>query len=161
MAINCWNIIETKQDLQEFLDMVGLFHDSCIKEIRYKSGAFVDESLDMHPINDKRILSLVLQLQNCRIPMIVLEFIGLKKLQLCPVDESYTSEILEASMFFENGCIYWCDDYASSTKDFDATIRTMVCAERCSWCKIDGYMGKEDFFIKKDTEITLNVSVTQ
>ena len=50
-----WNEIINNKTLKEFNEKLSYFHDSCIKEIHYLSGAYVDERLDMYPINDCRI----------------------------------------------------------------------------------------------------------
>ncbi len=51
-----WNEITTEKDLNSFMDVMCYFHDSCLKEIKYISGAYVNEKLSMIPVNDKRIL---------------------------------------------------------------------------------------------------------
>lgn len=38
-----WKIISTDEEIRTFLDFVSCFHDSCIKEMHYISGAYVDE----------------------------------------------------------------------------------------------------------------------
>lgn len=56
-----WEIIHTNSEILKFMESVCYFHDSCIKEIRYISGAYVGENLSMHPLNDRRILRVVIQ----------------------------------------------------------------------------------------------------
>ena len=51
-----WNKINTEQELDNFLELCGGFHDCCLKELRYISGAFVNQNLGMYPINDQRKL---------------------------------------------------------------------------------------------------------
>ena len=48
-----WNEINNDKDLNSFMDMHYGFHDSCVKELKYISGAYVDENLSMHPIKNK------------------------------------------------------------------------------------------------------------
>ncbi len=38
-----WNEIKNQTERQNFRDALWFFHDSCIKEIRYLSGAYVPE----------------------------------------------------------------------------------------------------------------------
>ena len=85
-----WNEVLDKNDLQCFMNEIGYFHDSCIKEMRYLSGAYVDDDLAMHPVNDKRILNVIIQRQFEDVSMIEMQFIGLKCLKLFPIDEEYT-----------------------------------------------------------------------
>ena len=56
-----WNEIKCETDLRNFMDMHNRFHDSCLKEFKFISGAYVNEDLSMHPINDKRIIKIIIQ----------------------------------------------------------------------------------------------------
>ena len=58
-----WNEITDENSLKEFMERVSFFHDSCIKEMHYLSGAYVNENLDMYPVNDRRILRVIIQRQ--------------------------------------------------------------------------------------------------
>ena len=55
-----WNEITDENSLKEFMERVSFFHDSCIKEMHYLSGAYVNENLDMYPVNDRRILRVII-----------------------------------------------------------------------------------------------------
>ena len=127
-----WNEINTEQELFAFLKLYSNFHDCCLKEMRYISGAFVNLNSEMHPINDKRKLYIVFQGQCADITSIEMEFSGLIKLNLIPVDETYTCEILDISMFFENGKIYWgdSDEFFVQRELYDGT---WLCAEKVRW----------------------------
>ena len=85
-----WNEIIDDNDLRNFMERVGYFHDSCIKELKYLSGAYVNEELSMYPINDRRVLNVIIQCQFEDFSMIEMEFEGLKYLKLFPVDDKYT-----------------------------------------------------------------------
>lgn len=60
------------------MERVYDFHDSCVKEMSYISGAYVDDSLSMYPLNDRRILRVVIQRQFDENSMIEMEFQGFK-----------------------------------------------------------------------------------
>ena len=77
-----WMEIFNEKDLKKFMDNVGFFHDSCIKEIKYLSGAYVNENLSMHAVNDQRILSVIIHRQYKNNTMFEMEFRGLKYLKL-------------------------------------------------------------------------------
>ncbi len=47
------NRVLDKKGVTELNKIFGGFHDSCIKEMRYISGAYVSEDLSMLPINKK------------------------------------------------------------------------------------------------------------
>ena len=85
-----WNEIIDDNDLRNFMERVGYFHDSCIKELKYLSGAYVNEELSMYPINDRRVLNVIIQCQFEDFSMIEMEFEVLKYLKLFPVDDKYT-----------------------------------------------------------------------
>ena len=81
-----WNEIHNETELKRFLDRMQQFHDSCLKELRYTSGAYVDERLSMYPLNDVRTLTVVIQRQFRDPTTIEMEFRGLRFLWLRPVD---------------------------------------------------------------------------
>ena len=120
--MNTWNKILSEQDLAEFAALTGHFHDGCVKELRYVSGAYVAPNLNMYPLNDRRVLRMVIQCQSKEHPVIELEFAGLKSLSLSPVGTDYTCEISTAVMRMEDGCFCWSDDG-------DTTVR----AEKLRW----------------------------
>ena len=140
-----WNEIISKEDIDNFMCSFGHFHDSCIKEIRYASGAYVDDNLSMHPINNKRIVDIIFQRQ-CKNPaVIVMRFIGANVLHLVPLNESYTCEIHEATMFIENGLIYWIDSNILA-EETSAYSGTWICSEKIQWRVMDEYIGSNDVF---------------
>ena len=84
-----WNEITDENSLKEFMERVSFFHDSCIKEMHYLSGAYVNENLDMYPVNDRRILRVIIQRQYEEDSMIEMEFQGLKYLKLFQGDMNF------------------------------------------------------------------------
>ena len=142
-----WNEIVDEKDIQNFMNKVIFFHDSCIKELRYSSGAYVTSDLNMYPINDKRILDIIIQRQFEELPMIEMQFIGLKYLKLFPNDEEYTCEILDSKMFIKDDSIYWCDSGDFTENDFENYEGTLVCASKFRWRAIENKMGNEEFYV--------------
>lgn len=142
-----WNEITNENDLKSFMDMCGGFHDSCIKELKYISGAYVSEDLSMHPINDRRFLKLIFQRQFKNPSAIEMEFIGLKYLKMYPNDENYTCEILDATMILKEDCIFWCDCGGLSEDDLKNYEGTLICAAKVRWRAADEYIGPKEVFI--------------
>ena len=101
-----WETIRTSDDILRFMEKMCYFHDSCIKEMHYISGAYVGEGFAMYPLNDRRVLRMVIQRQCAKNAMIEMEFQGLKCLKLAPADEDYTCEILDSTMIIKDGNIY-------------------------------------------------------
>lgn len=144
-----WNSINTKEDLEMFLQQVRWFHDSCIKEMKYLSGAYVDENRNMYPVNDCRVLRVIIQRQYEELPMIEMEFSGLKILKLYPGDDQFTCEILDSTMILDKDSVYWCDMGGLSEEALDNYMGTMICASSFRWRPVVDHMGKEEFYQSK------------
>lgn len=142
-----WNEVIDETDLKRFMERVYYFHDSCIKELKYLSGAYVNDALEMHPINDIRTLNLVLQRQFENDSMIELKFEGLNYLRLVPDTEQFTCEILDSTMILKNNQIYWCDCGDISETDLKDYQGTLICASKLKWRVIQNRMGQEEFYI--------------
>ena len=131
-----WNEILNERALEAFAGLTGHFHDGCIKELRYVSGAYVAANLGMVPLNDRRVLRMLVQCQSREHPVIELEFAGLKTLTLSPVGTDYTCEISEAVMRMEDGQICWSDGGD-----------TTVCAEKLRWRPLGAdWLGEREFY---------------
>lgn len=137
-----WNKIKNENDIIDFMNYVHNFHDSCVKEIKYCSGAYVDADLSMQAINHVRSLNIIIQSQYEDIKTIELMFNGLKNLILSPVDENYTCEILNSVLKIKDNYIYWADDDIENLDLFnDQGI--FVCAESLKWRLIDDAVSKK------------------
>ncbi len=144
-----WHIISNDSDLASFMNIVYSFHDSCIKEMKYLSGAYVNDELSMYPINDRRILKVIVQRQFQGHAMIEMEFEGLQHLQLSPCNDEYTCEILDATMIFVDDYIYWCDNGGITEPDLQNYNGTIICASKFRWRSIDNCMGDSEFYLSK------------
>jgi hypothetical protein len=141
-----WNEINDDHDLSDFLEMHYGFHDSCIKEFKYISGAYVDENY-MYPINDLRILRIIFQGLFKKSSVIEMEFIGLKYIKIYPNDPNYTCEILDATMLLKEDCIFWCDCGSLSEDDLVNYKGTIICASRVRWRAADEYIGQKEIYL--------------
>ena len=142
-----WNEIISENDLNGFMKMHYGFHDSCIKELKYISGAYVKDNLSMYPVNDQRILKIIIQRQFENPSVIEMEFTGLKRLNLLPTDENYTCEILDTTMILNKDCIYWCDCGGLSEDDLESYEGTLICASKVRWRAVDEYIGQKEVYI--------------
>ena len=141
-----WYEVNDQAALDFLMESVGDFHDSCMKEMVYVSGAFVGDDLAMYPINNQRTLKVVFQIQSSPISMIEMEFMKLKCMQLSPVSENYTCEILDATMILKEGCVIWCDCGGLTEADIQQYCGTVISAEKLRWRVIDGFMGDSPFY---------------
>lgn len=141
-----WYEINNDDDIMQFMNKMNFFHDSCIKEMSYLSGAYVGPDLSMFPINNQRILRVIIQRQYNENSMIEMEFQKLKTLKLLPIDDNYTCEILDSTMFLQDGYIYWCDCGCLWESDSDSFTGTLICASKLRWRSIKNNMGNKCFY---------------
>ena len=141
-----WKQIENESELKEFMEIIDFFHDSCIKESKYVSGAFVSDDLFMHPLNDCRRLSLLFQRQSSIYSTIELEFSGLEYIFLSPIKEIHSCEIQEATMYFEKNYIVWCDTFVEGKIDLNCFNGTILCAKAVRWRELDNALGNKSFY---------------
>ena len=144
-----WNTIKTEEDIKVFMEQIVFFHDSCIKEMSYVSGAYMNKDCSMYPINDCRNLKMIIYRQFEDFPAIELEFMGIRYLKLYPATDNYTCEILGAALFFKDGLIYWCDDDFITPDNMNDYQRTIVCAESLRWRSIGKFFGNDPFYVPK------------
>ena len=141
-----WKAISTDDEISKFMEAVCYFHDSCIKEMSYISGAYVDANLSMFPLNNRRVLRVLIQRQYETDAVIEMEFQGLKYVKLFPVDEGYTCEILGSTMMMKDGNIYWCDCADLSEADLDDYTGTLICASKLKWRSVENHLGDSEFY---------------
>ena len=136
-----WTELKNEEELAAFMCLVCGFHDSVLKEFSYVSGAYVDDNLNMYPMDDKACLRMLIQRQDETLSALELEFSGLQELRLYPTDPAYTSEILDAALFFRDGLICWCDCGDIGPENFDDYRGTSVRAKSLRWrpCGMEEY----------------------
>lgn len=141
-----WNELHTQQEIDSFMKEIHGFHDSCIKEMKYSSGAYVEKNLSMSPVNTKRTLTVLIQRQFEDISALELEFSELEYISMYPVNQDYTCEILGASFFIKDDLIYWCDNSDIKENDIHNYIGTVICAKKVRWRNANKLVGKRDFY---------------
>ena len=147
-----WKEIKNEKDAAAFMSLVYDFHDSCIKEMKYVSGAYVDDDLSMYPLNDQRKLSVIIQRQDEENTVIELEFSKLKYLRLCPINEEYTCEILDSRFFFKDGSICWRDSGDGSDIENADGCNTVICAGEVRWRVLRGCLGGKVIYSDHNNE---------
>ncbi len=141
-----WNSVNNNNDLAVLMETLGDFHDSCVKEMRYISGAYVNADLSMFAVNDKRILKVIIQRQYENPSAIEMEFSGLNYLKLFPNDENYTCEILDSTLILKDDCVIWCDCGGlteAGINDYDGTV---ICASKLRWRTADEFIGSKEVY---------------
>ena len=136
-----WNELKSNDDIELFMKKYGNFHDSCIREFNYVSGAYVNKDCSMFPINSKKELSIIFQRQCKDIMNIQLVFCGLKSLNFVPSIPNFEAIISKVCMKIIGDDLYWCVDCGfnlACTKDlwFNSNY-TWLCCEWAKWRTID------------------------
>ena len=149
-----WIDINKEEDIDYLMDKFGYFHDGCIKELKYISGQYVSDNLSMHPVNTLRNVRVVFQRQWKEPSVVEIEFLGLIRLNLAPVNENYTGEILHGFMEFNNGRIYWAEDNEFEIDKIDIdpnyTKITWIISEKARWREADEYIGEEEVYVARN-----------
>jgi len=125
-----WKQMETQQDITQLMSECHSFHDCCLHNIQYTSGASVDEDGYMTPINSSRTLTLEFHQQGTPPRSLRLNFQGLDTLFLSPTLPDLTCELLEAHLVLQDGKVLWMSE------DLNVPIieqRLYVCAKRLEW----------------------------
>ena len=125
-----WKQVKTQKDIDEMLLECRGFHDCCLYNLQYVSGAYVDETGSMYPMNSKRTITLQLHQQGGSPKTIELQFNGLCTMVLSPTSLDFTCELLEAYVVLHNEKVFWMSDSSEVT---DTDQRVYICAEELSW----------------------------
>ena len=142
-----WNIISGIEEVTNFMKKMNCFHDSCIKEIKYTSGSYVDKDFSMYPINDERTLRMIIERQDQDNAIIEMEFKDLIYIKMYPIDEKNTSEILDVNIFVDNDKIIWCDNGDVSLDSINNYQGTVICAKYLRWRKLNNdLLGSEGIY---------------
>ena len=142
-----YEIIKDNNDIKHFMSKFNYFHDSCIKEMKYVSGSYVDEERAMYPFDDNNYLIIVFQSQIAEKAIIELRFDKIGRLNLKPREEGYDSIIFEASLI-KHGNLYYWSEWENFDPDVDNdSIGIWVSAKSVSWRHLDkSLMGDREIF---------------
>lgn len=90
--------INTNSDIELLMNEFGWFHDSCIKEMVYISGGYVEENGAMYPFDSVKCVIIVFQSQDAKYRTIEVKFEGVEQMNLVPKQDDYDNIIYEASL---------------------------------------------------------------
>ena len=144
-----WKEIQSESDIDEVMETLGDFHDSCIVSVNYKSGVFVDEKNDMcfGSANERELTVLF----HCQWEPKVFElcFTGVRQMHLVGWQKNYLASISEAALFFcdnilpgtPSRLIVWSDyDYftvSGSKGPIKEPADTYIIANSLKWRTIE------------------------
>ena len=140
--------IEIKQDsdIEKLMQEFGWFHDSCIKELQYCSGGYVDENGAMYPLNSSRCVKIIFQSQNANTRVIEMKFEKIQKLNLAPQNEEYDCIIYAASLKKIGNLYYWGDWENLSIEDLKKENRTWISAQKVGWRSLKNAFGSQEIY---------------
>lgn len=113
-----WNEIKEKKDIDKLLEEYYGFHDSCLVELNYKNGMYVDEEGSMNfGTDEERELHMIFQSQ-CTKRVLELCFTSVKKFYMADWQDNYGYEILDCYLEIltneKESLVIWAD-----SKEFD------------------------------------------
>lgn len=146
-----WHKIENASDIKSFMERVNDFSDSCVKEMKYISGGFVDRTRSMDAINDRRELYILFQRQYTTYSTFEMKFEKIQKLIMEPYDEQHECVIYGATFVKRNHLYYWFDYAEGDIRDLyqvkaSSQEGTCVVAERVFWREVDVPLGNQEFY---------------
>lgn len=141
-----WNKIDTESDILNFMKLIDEFSDSCIKEVKYVSGGYVNEDLSMQAINTKRIVYIYFQRQYSTLSAIEMMFVGVKKLNLEPRNEHKDCVIYDSSLFKYQNLFYWADYEDFDIDNKEDETGTYVISEQLYWRIVNSGLGDKEVY---------------
>ena len=139
-----FNVIKTQADIDILMEKFNRFHDSCIRELKYYSGSYVEENGCMFPLNSIRNVSILFQSQRSEFSAIEINFEQIHKLNLEPRLGNGDSIIYEASLTKIGNIFYWGEWGDLKLEDLDTVHRTWISCEKIRWRKLENALGKRE-----------------
>ena len=100
-----WKEVKTQENIDELLNVYGGFHDSCIVNLRYESGACVTADRAMH-FAEASDCELYVTFQRQWEPITIeLCFTGLRRLHLVGWQDNYFCDITGAYLAFHDSML--------------------------------------------------------
>lgn len=131
-----WNEIKNEHDIEEFMNIVNEFSNSCIKEMRYISGGYVNANdLSMYAVSDVRELRIIFHRQYEDIYAFEMKFIGVSDLIMHATD--LTDCVIYDSTFIKNNNMFYWFDYEDGDTENIYKEGTCVVAEKVFWREIN------------------------
>ena len=140
-----WKEIRSESDIDEIMETLGDFHDSCIVSVNYKSGAFVDERYAMHSGSpDDREMTVLFHSQ-WDPKVFELCFTGVRQMHLVGWQDNYFCDIFSAGLSFcsnilpgaQSRLIVWTDYGSFDPSDAEGPIKepanTYIISNSLKW----------------------------
>lgn len=101
-----WHVLSTQEDIDHLLNLFGVFHDSCVREMHVWTGHFVNDQLGMtcEPSFNLRVL---FQRQWREPSAIEMVFGEVESLKWVPAKPNYEDIIFRAWLFRDEDTFVW------------------------------------------------------
>ena len=119
-----WNELKSKNDIDIFMNEIISFHDTCVVELRYKSGTFVKEDRNMCMIN-KPYMYIIFHSQIANFLSFEMELGMLDKFSI-NLDLDRSLEVYDATFEKKDDGFYWYSDvYADDKSNYMFRCQTI------------------------------------
>ncbi len=136
-----WKKISDEIDLKNLMDSFGNFHDSCLKEMSFSTGAFVDTDLSMAMVNNPQA-RFVFQRQSENPSTIEIVFKNVTRINIRPPEINNTPEIFCAKIVKHDDIYYWAENDTWSIGGENRDDFTWISATELSWREREDLLGK-------------------
>jgi hypothetical protein len=138
-----WKEIKTQNDADALMNLVGEFHDGCIREAHLWTGYWIDNNLSMNcPDNLHNRIRFLIQRQWRNPSAVELLFEEVTRFLLVPASENYDSIILQAILLVRNNDIYWSVDSRWSLYSPYRDECTWISSKKLRWREVD-WLGEK------------------
>lgn len=142
--MNKWTYIKNNSDIKEFSNY---FYDTCLKELWYESGMYVDNNLSMQPVNDKTNLHIIFQSQSKIENVIEVVFEKVDAFCVNPTNADYDGIINGICMVLKDNKMVWFDQenfYDDYRKLYDCATWVRACNVRYRF--LENSLGKDSIY---------------
>lgn len=141
-----WIEVNSKEDVDYLNDIFGNFHDSCLKEICFSSGGYVQEDLSMHALGQP-IARFLFQRQWENPSAIEIEFRDVIQINIKPEGENEFVDIMIEHLYLYDNIFFWsARDYEIHEADKDC--HTWISAKSVYWRIRDDFLGNKKIYMQ-------------
>ena len=143
--IMLWNEIITQEDVKNFNEIIGNFHDSCLKEMCFSSGGYVSTDLKMDVLSNP-IARFLFQRQSKNPSSIEVEFSNIIQINIKPVPENDGVDIINTHLYLEDKIFFWSEkDYQFWEEGKEKC--TWIASKVVKWRERDDLLGEENVYM--------------
>lgn len=149
-----WNKLNDQLDIENFMELFGGFHDSCLKELYMWTGTSVNEKFSMSmSIELDTCVRVLFQRQVPEPSAIELLFKGVSQFHVVPRAEGGASGIFGAKLMFKEGLFYWAEDEEWQLDQPFLHPISWISAKELLWRDVSSWMGADQRYgVLKDEE---------